>query len=65
MDWSSVRTESFLVRTPPQSISVRERGHETNQTAPQPSNPVTEQTHMGVAEDVLQENLPTTTATAQ
>ena len=63
MDWSSIRSGSPLVGTPPQSILVGERGHEANQIAPQPSHPVTEQTHMGVAEDGLQENLPTTTPT--
>ena len=42
-----------------------ERGHKTNQITPQPSHPITEQTHMGVAEDALQENLPTTIPTAQ
>ena len=63
-DWSSVRSGSLLERTPPQSILVGERGHETNQIAPQPSHPITEQTHMGVAEDALQENLPTITPTA-
>ena len=65
MDWSSVRTGSPLVRTPPQCILVGERGQETNQITPQPSHPITEQTHMGVAEDALQENLPTTTPAAQ
>ena len=62
MDWSSVRKVSPLVRTPPQSILVGERGYEVNQIALQPSHPSTEQTHVGVAEDALQENLPTTTA---
>ena len=65
MDWSSVRTGSLLVRTPPQSILVGERGHETNQIAPKPSHPITEQTYMGVVEDALQENLPTITPTVQ
>ena len=65
MGWSSVRTGSLLVRTPPQSILVEETGQETNQIAPQPFHPITEQTHMGVAEDALQENLPTTTPTTQ
>ena len=64
MDWSSVRTGCPLVRTPAQSILVGEGGHRTNQIIPQPSHPITEQTHMGVAEDALQENLPTTTPTA-
>ena len=36
LDWSSIRSGSPLVRTPPQSISVGERGHETNQIIPQP-----------------------------
>ena len=64
-DWSSVRSGSLLVRTPPQSVLIGESGHKTNQITPQPSHPITEQTHMGVAEDALQENLPTTTPTAQ
>ena len=64
-DWSSVRSGSSLVRTPPQSILVGQRGHETNQIAPQSSHPISEQTHMGVAEDALQENLPTAAPTAQ
>ena len=34
MDWSSVRLGSSLVRTPLQSISIRERGHKTNQIGP-------------------------------
>ena len=68
MDWSSIRLGSPLTRTPPQSISVRdvlttpriEGGHETDQIAPQPSHPISEQTHVGVADDVIRENLPTT-----
>ena len=64
-DWSSVRSGSSLVRTPLQSISVGERGHKANQITPQPSHPITEQNHMGVAEDTLLENHPTTTPTAQ
>ena len=68
MDWSSIRSGSPLVRTPPQSISVVdilstpgiEGGHETDQIAPQPSHPISGQTHMGVAADAIQENLPTT-----
>ena len=65
MGWSSVRSGSPLVRTPPQSISVGERGYKTNQIAPQSSHPISEQTPMGVAENALQENLPTTAPTAQ
>ena len=58
MDWSSVRTGSPLVRNPPQSISVGERGQEINQFTPQTSHTIFEQTHMDVTE-ALQENLPT------
>ena len=64
-DWSSVRLGSPLVRTPPQSILVGERGHETNQITPQSAHPISEQTHMGIAENAIQENLPTTAPTAQ
>ena len=64
-DWSSVRTGSALVRMPPQSILVAERGQEINQIAPQTSHTIFEQTHMGVTEDALQENLPTTAPPAQ
>ena len=64
-DWSSVRSGSPLVKTPPQSILVGERGYKTNQIAPQSSHPISEQTHMGVAENALQENLPTTAPTAK
>ena len=34
--------------------------HETDQTTPQPSQPISEQTHMGTADGVVQGNLPTT-----
>ena len=37
-----------------------ERGHETDQIALHPSHPISEQTHMGVADDAIQEVLPTT-----
>ena len=68
MDWSSIRSESPPVRTPFQSIPVGRalttsemKGmHETGQTAPQPSQPISEQTHTGAADDAIQENLPTT-----
>ena len=65
MDWSSVRTGSPHVRMPPQSISVGERGQETNQSVPQTSHPISGQTHMGVTEYVLQEDLPSTVPPAQ
>ena len=65
MNWSSVRLGSPLVRIPPQGILVGDRGHKTNQIAPQSSHPIFEWTHMGVAEDAPWENLPTAAPTAQ
>ena len=65
MDWSSVGSGSPFVWTPPQNILLGERGHKTNQIAPPPSHPISEPTHMDVAEDALQENLPTATPTVQ
>ena len=65
MDWSSIRTESPLVRMLPQGISVRERGQEINQTAIQTSQPSSEPTHMGITENTLQEDLSSTTPLAQ
>ena len=65
MDWSSIRTGSPLVRMPPQSILVRERGQEINQTTIQTSQPRSEPTQMGVTENTLQEDLPGTTPLTQ
>ena len=65
MDWSSIRTGSPLVRIPPQSILVRERGQKINQTTIQTSQPGSEPTQMGVTENTLQEDLPSTTPLAQ
>ena len=65
MDWSSIRKGSPLVRMPPQSILVRERGHEINhQTTIQTSQPGSEPTQMGVTENTLQEDLPNTSPLA-
>ena len=50
---------------PPQSILVRERGQEINQTAPQSSHPISGPICMGVKEDSLQEDLLTTAPPAQ
>ena len=49
---------------PPQSISVRERRQEINQTTIQTSQPGSEPTQMGVTENTLQEDLPGTTPLA-
>ena len=65
MDWSSIRMGSPLVRTAPQSILVRERGQEINQTTIQTSQPGSEPTQMGVTDNTLHEDLPSTTPLAQ
>ena len=65
MDWSSIRTGSPLVRMPPQSILVRDKGQEINQTTIQTSQPGSEPTKMGVTENTLQEDLPSATPLAQ
>ena len=49
---------------PPQSILVRERGQEINQTTIQTSQPGSESTQMGVTENTLQEDFPSTTPLA-
>ena len=53
MDWSSIEMGSPLVRTPPQSISVRERGQEINQPTIQTSQPGSEPIQMGVTENAI------------
>ena len=65
MDWSSIRSESLPAREPPQNIPVggvlmtseMEGMQETGQTTPQPSQPISEQTHTGAADDTIQEYL--------
>ena len=61
MERSSIRTGSHLVRAPPQSISVRERGQEINQTTIQTAQPESEPTQMGVTDNTPHEDLPSTT----
>ena len=56
---------SPLVRMPPQSISMRERGQEINQTTIQTSVPGSEPTQMGVTDNTLHEDLPSTTPVVQ
>ena len=65
MDWSSIRMRSLPVRMPPQSISVRERGQEINQTILPTSQPGSEPTQMGVTDNAPHEDLPSTTSSAQ
>ena len=63
-DWSSIRTGSPLVRMPPQSILVRERGQGINQTTIQTFQPGSEPTQMGVTDNTLHEDLLSTTPPA-
>ena len=65
MDWSSIRTGSPLARTSHQSILVREKGQEINQTTIQISQPRSGLTQMGDTENALQEDLTVTTPTTQ
>ena len=65
MDWSSIGMGSPLVRSPPQSISVRERGQEINQPTIQTSQPESEPIQMGVTENTLQEEPIIGTPTTQ
>ena len=55
-DWSSIGMGSPLVRTPPQSVPVRERGQEINQPTSQTTQPGSEPAHIGVTENALQED---------
>ena len=52
-DWSSIRMASPLVRTPPQSVLVRERGQDINQPATQTTQPGLEPTQIEVTENAL------------
>ena len=66
-DWSSIESRSLPVIPPPQSAprggtlitSGIEDIHETKQAAPQPSQPLTQETHIGTTRHVDQEDFPT------
>ena len=47
---------SPLVRTPPQSVPVKEMGPDINQPANQTTQPGSEPTQIGVMENALQED---------
>ena len=64
-DWSSIRTGSPSVRMPSQSVLMRERGQEINQTTILTFQPRSEPTQMGVTDNTLHEDLPSTTSLAQ
>ena len=56
---------SPLVRTPPQSVPVRERGQEINQPTIQTTQPGSEPAQIGVTENALQEDPIFSTPTSQ
>ena len=66
-DWSSIGSRSPPVIPPPQSVPMRgtlitpgiEGIHETEQAAPQPSQPVSQESHIGTMRCAVQEDLPT------
>ena len=72
-DWSSIRSGSPPVIPLPQSIPIGDilmtSGIEgipkTDQPAQQPSQPISEQTHIGAADNVVQGNFPTTSTIHQ
>ena len=67
-DWNSISSGPSPVIPPPQSVPVGdilmtpgiEGIHETNQPAHQPSQPISEQIHIGAVDDVVQGNFLTT-----
>ena len=56
MDWSSLGSGSPHVRTPPQSVLVREIGLDINEPVNQTTQPGSEPTQIGVMENALQED---------
>ena len=54
-DWSSLGLGSPHVRTPPQSVPIRETGPDINQPPNQTTQPGSEPTQIGVTENALQE----------
>ena len=64
MDWSSIRTRSPLVRMPSSKYFGERKGQEINQTTLQTSQPGSQPTQMGVTDNTLHEDLPSTTPLA-
>ena len=70
-DWSNIRSGSSPLILPHQNIPIGdvlmtpgiEVIPETDQPTQQPSQPVSEQTHIGAADNVVQGNFPTTSTT--
>ena len=73
IDWSSIRSGSPPVISPPQGIPIGdilmtpriERIPKTDQPAQQPSQPISEETHIGAGDNGVQGNFPTTSTTHQ
>ena len=67
-DWSSIGSRSPPVVPPSQSVPMGgtlvtpgiEGIHKTEQAAPQPSQPISQESYIGTASYVVQEDLPTT-----
>ena len=67
-DQSSIGSRSPPLIPPPQNVPIEqtilatgiEGIQETNQTAPQPSQPISQQSHIGAVDDVIQGSLPAT-----
>ena len=72
-DWSSIGSRSPPVIPPPQSVPIGdtltapgiEGIHETDQTAQQPSQPVSQESYMGATSGVVQNDHPTTPKVCQ
>ena len=66
-DWSSIGSRSLPVIAPPQSVPIGgtlvtpgiEGIHETEQAALQPSQPISQESHIGTMSHAVQEDLPT------
>ena len=65
MDWSSLGSGPPPVRTPPQSILVRETGPDINKPVNQTTQPGSEPTQIGVMENALQEDTVVSTPRTQ
>ena len=64
-DWSGLGTGSPLVRTPPQSVLVREMGPDINQPVNPTTKPRSEPAEVGVMENALQEHTIVSTPRTQ
>ena len=72
-DWSSIRSKFPPVIPPPKSVPIGdtltapgiEGIYETDQTAPRPSQPISQESYMGTTSGVVQEDLPTTPKVCQ